>query len=300
MAKTELVAGLGFGAAVGVALGALVIAPNLTTSMADDDPIREEHRKVVQDNKILQTQNEASDKLVADSGAEMVDGTLSQRPVLIVTTDDANGGDVDAIRKLLKSSDATEAGEIKLTKDFLRPETKDKLLPILKDTAPKKADIKDLDSAGALGGEVLGTALSLDPESTKPLASVEERADVLQKLRDEGFIDYEDGTIVPAQAIIVVSGNGLRGYPSSALAEFATGLVDVNGSVVLSGRTKQTQDDKALAQVRDQDAELSTVDSTERAVERIAVILATQEQLDGGQGDYGATETADSALPGKE
>ena len=300
MAKTELVAGLGFGAAVGVALGALVIAPNLTTSMADDDPIREEHRKVVQDNKILQTQNEASDKLVADSGAEMVDGTLSQRPVLIVTTDDANGGDVAAIRKLLESSDATEAGEIKLTKDFLRPETKDKLLPILKDTAPKKADIKDLDSAGALGGEVLGTALSLDPESTKPLASVEERADVLQKLRDEGFIDYEDGTIVPAQAIIVVSGNGLRGYPSTALAEFATGLDDVNGSVVLSGRTKQTQDDKALAQVRDQDAELSTVDSTERAVERIAVILATQEQLDGGQGDYGATETADSALPGKE
>ena len=123
---------------------------------------------------------------------------------------------------------------------------------------------------------------------------------MLHKLRDEGFIDYEDGTIVPAQAIIVVSGNGLRGYPSSALAEFATGLDDVNGSVVLSGRTKQTQDDKALAQVRDQDAELSTVDSTERAVERIAVILATQEQLDGGQGDYGATETADSALPGKE
>ena len=300
MAKTELVAGLGFGAAVGVALGALVIAPNLTTSMADDDPIREEHRKVVQDNKILQTQNEASDKLVADSGAEMVDGTLSQRPVLIVTTDDANGGDVDAIRKLLKSSDATEAGEIKLTKDFLRPETKDKLLPILKDTAPKKADIKDLDSAGALSGEVLGTALSMDRESTKPLASVDELADVLQKLRDEGFIDYEDSTIVPAQAIIVVSGNGLRGYPSSALAEFATGLVDVNGSVVLSGRTKQTQDDKALAQVRDQDAELSTVDSTERAVERIAVILATQEQLDGGQGDYGATDTADSALPGKK
>lgn len=300
MAKTELVAGLGFGAAVGVALGALVIAPNLTTSMADDDPIREEHRKVVQDNKILQTQNEASDKLVADSGAEMVDGTLSQRPVLIVTTDDANGGDVDAIRKLLESSDATEAGEIKLTKDFFRPETKDKLLPILKDIAPKKADIKDLDSAGALSGEVLGTALSMHPESTKPLASVDERADVLHKLRDEGFIDYEDGTIVPAQAIVVVSGSGLRGYPSTALAEFATGLDDVNGSVVLSGRTKQTQDDKALAQVRDQDAELSTVDGTERAVERIAVILATQEQLDGGQGHYGATETADSALPGEE
>lgn len=255
---------------------------------------------MVQDNKILQTQNEASDKIVADSGAELVDGTLSQRPVLIVTTDDANGGDVDAIRKLLESSDATEAGEIKLTKDFLRPETKDKLLPILKDIAPKKADIKDLDSAGALSGEVLGTALSMDPESTKPLASVDERADVLHKLRDEGFIDYEDGTIVPAQAIVVVSGSGLRGYPSTALAEFATGLDDVNGSVVLSGRTKQTQDDKALAQVRDQDAELSTVDGTERAVERIAVILATQEQLDGGQGHYGATETADSALPGEE
>ncbi|MCT2187525.1 MULTISPECIES: copper transporter [Corynebacterium] len=300
MAKTELVAGLGFGAAVGVALGALVIAPNLTTGMADDDPIREEHRKVVQDNKILQTQNEASDKIVADSGAELVNGALSQRPVLIVTTDDANGGDVDAIRELLETSGATEAGEIKLTKDFLRPETKDKLLPILKDTAPKKADTKDLDSAGALSGEVLGTALSMDPESTKPMASVQERADVLHKLRDEGFIDYEDGTIVPAQAIIVVSGNGLRGYPSDALAEFVTGLDDVNGSVVFSGRTKQTQDDKALAQVRDQDAKLSTVDGTERAVERIAVILATEEQLDGGQGDYGATETADSALPGKE
>ena len=229
-----------------------------------------------------------------------MDGSSSKRPWLIVSTDDANGGDVNAIKKLLESSDATEAGEIKLTKDFLRPETKDELLPILKDTAPKKADTKDLDSAGALSGEVLGTALSMDPESTKPLVSVEERADLLHKLRDKGFIDYEDGTIVPAQAIIVVSGNGLRGYPSTALAEFATGLDDVNGSVVLSGRTKQTQDDKALAQVRDQDAKLSTVDGTERAVERIAVILATQEQLDGSQGNYGSTETADSALPGKE
>ena len=159
MAKAELVAGLGFGAAVGVALGALVIAPNLTTGMADDDPLREEHRKVVQDNKILQTQNEASDKIVGDVGAELVDGTLSQRPVLIVSTDDANSGDVNTIKKLLESSDATEAGEIKLTKDFLRPETKDELLPILKDTAPKKADTKDLDSAGALSGEVLGLSL---------------------------------------------------------------------------------------------------------------------------------------------
>ena len=40
MAKTQLITGLGLGAAVGVALGALVIAPNLTTSVADDDPIR--------------------------------------------------------------------------------------------------------------------------------------------------------------------------------------------------------------------------------------------------------------------
>ena len=129
MAKTELVAGLGFGAAVGVALGALIIAPNLTTGMADDDPIREEHRKVVQDNKILQTQNEASDKIVADSGAELVNGALSQRPVLIVTTDDANGGDVDAIRKLLETSGATEAGEIKLTKDFCAPKLKTSFCP---------------------------------------------------------------------------------------------------------------------------------------------------------------------------
>ena len=131
MAKAQLITGLGLGAAVGVTLGALVIAPNLTTSVADDDPIRAEHRKVVQENKILQNQNEASDDIVSDVAPDLVSGTLSQRPVLVISTDDANSSDLSDITKLLEASGATAAGEIKLSKDFLRGESKDDIVKIL-------------------------------------------------------------------------------------------------------------------------------------------------------------------------
>ena len=301
MAKTQLITGLGLGAAVGVALGALVIAPNLTTSVADDDPIRAEHRKVVQENKILQNQNEASDDIVKNVAPDLVSGTLSQRPVLVISTDDANSRDLSDITKLLEASGATKAGEIKLSKDFLRGESKDDIVSILKDKAPKKADLKGLDkTVGSYGGEALGAALSMDQESTEPLASVKERSELLRALRDKEFIDYEDGTILPAQSIIIVSGSGVRGYYSDTLAEFATALDEVNGSVVLSARAKQTQDEKTIEQLRTKDVDLSTVDGIERAVERIAVISAAEEQRNGGRGDYGSAESADSALPEEE
>ncbi|MBM0243917.1 copper transporter [Corynebacterium macginleyi] len=301
MEKTQLITGLGLGAAVGVALGALVIAPNLTTGVVDDDPLLAQHHKLVQENKVLRNQNEASDGIVSDVAPDVVSGTLSQRPVLVISTDDANSRDLSGITKLLEASGATAAGEIKLSHDFLRRESKDDVVAILKDKAPKKADIKGLDkTVGSYGGEVLGAALSMDPENTEPLASVKERSELLRTLRDQGFIDYKDGTILPAQSIIIVSGRGMRGYYSDTLAEFATALDRANGSVVLSARSKQTHDDKAIEQLRTKDIDLSTVDGIERAVARIAVIFAAEEQLNGGRGDYGAAESADSALPDKE
>ena len=64
-----VITGLGFGIALGVAAGTLVIAPNLdgapSAAVSGDDALREEHRDLLQKNKDLTAQSDSADSLVA-------------------------------------------------------------------------------------------------------------------------------------------------------------------------------------------------------------------------------------------
>lgn len=296
-----LVAGLGFGTAIGVALGALVLAPNMSGGAAGDDPIREEHRKLLQDNQTLQAQTDSNDSIIDDLASDVVDGSLSDRPVLVIATSDARDGDVSSVKNLLDDADAIDAGQITMTNDFLAPEKADKLLSIVANTLPAGAELdEEQRDVGTHAGQALATALLLDPDTTEPLASVNDRATLLQALRQEGYIEYESGTILPAQAVVIIGGGGYRGYYADNLAHFAEQMKEAGGSTVLAARVQQAAEDRTIDQVRKDFPEVSTVDSINRSSSQLAVIMAVEEQLAGGSGAYGSAASADAAAPALE
>ena len=49
--------------------------------------------------------------------------------------------------------------------------------------------------------------------------------------------------------------------------------------------------------VRAEETGVSTVDSVDRAVGRMATVLAVREQLEGESGAYGSAESAEAASP---
>lgn len=295
-----LVAGLGFGVAAGVALGALVLAPNISGGQVGtaDDAIRTEHQKTVQDNRILSAQADSGDKMVEGFAPDVVSGTLKDRPVLVIATSDAAEGDVAGVEKLLESAGSRSAGRIELTQNFFIQDKADELKSLVATTLPAGASLsKDAMDAGTHAGEALAAAVMLNPTTTEPLASVEDRAALLQTLRKAEFLTYKDGTILPAQAVVVVSGKGTGGYGADTLAHFANAFEEVGKSTVLAAPVEQAAPEGAIGKLRGDKSEVTTVDSINRAWARTAAVLATAEQLSGGAGSYGAAESAEADAP---
>ncbi|MDO5031641.1 copper transporter [Corynebacterium sp.] len=293
-------AGLGFGAAIGIALGALVIAPNMSGggSTSANEELRQEYRSLVQDQQITEAQVGSADSVVRDLAPYVVDGSLAQRPVLVIATGEADDFEVGQVQKLLKSADSVNAGTITLSDEFFRQESADKLLSLVTSALPAGAtlDPKKVD-AGTHSGQALASALMLDPESTEELASTKDRAALLQTLRDAKFIDYEDGTILPAQAVVVVGGKGLDGYFSDSMLKFLEGFDSVGKSTVFAGRVETAAEDRVIGKLREEDSSISTVDSINRATSQMAAVMAVKEQLDGGSGAYGSAASAKAAAP---
>ena len=309
--KSLIITGLGFGAALGIALGTLVIAPNMDSGSGpggeSTSEVREKYGKLVLDNNIAEAQLDSADSVMGDLGRYVVDGSLAQRPVMVVSMPDADDADVKAVKDLLGSADSTDAGSIKLTEKVVAQESADKLLSLVTTTLPAgaKLDKKKID-AGTHAGQALAAGLMMDAETTEPLASVDDRATLLRALRDASYIDYKDGTILPAQAVVVVGGGMTPGeeddsaaakYAIDTTVNFLEGFDSVDTAMVYAGRVESAGDDGVLDKLRADKTKISTVDSIDHPVSQMASVLAVKEQLDGGHGVYGSAANADSAAP---
>ncbi|KQB85663.1 copper transporter [Corynebacterium oculi] len=237
MAKAGLViAGLGFGVAVGSALGAYVLAP---VDHTDDLAV------AAAESEAQRSAQEAddSDRVVESLAPEALAGSLDQRPVLIFATSDA-AERASTVRHWLNQAGAIDAGQITLEERFTDQEGADSLKTIVTNTLPAGAQLSEnsLDP-GTHAGEALGSALMLNPETGEPQATVDERADLLTALRDAGFLSYASGTILPAQGIVVLSGEE-EGFAEHSLESFAAAL-NTRGNAV----ARATAPDRVSEQV---------------------------------------------------
>lgn len=309
--------GLAWGIAGGIALGALVVAPSMAP-IADNSfnqiagsSLDGGEKKGAQANEEMQRQVDSSNALLANSSTAIVNGALDQRPFMVIRTPDANPEDVDVTSWLAKQAGGTPSGQITLTDKFLSSDGADELRSIIATTLPAGAQLSvDNQAPGVHAGESLGAALMFDPKGDQPLATVDDRAVVLQALRDAGFIEYADGTITPVQGIILVTGGAVdeedaesdgdagNAYSATVLADFARALDSTGDSVVLAGRRGAAVNKGSLAQIRsDEKSTVSTVDSLDSETGRISTVLALAEQINGGSGAYGSAANANADMP---
>ena len=310
--------GLAWGIAGGIALGALVVAPSMApiadnsfNQIAGSSSGKAGGNKADAANEESQRQVNAADALLGNTSTTIVEGALEQRPFMIIRTPDANADDVEVTSWLAKQAGGTAAGQITLTDKFLSSDGADELRSIIATTLPAGAQLSvDNQAPGVHAGESLGSALMFDPKGDQPLATVDDRAVVLQALRDAGFIEYADGTIIPAQGIILITGGTLNEdeaeenkdessvYSATVLADFARALDSKGEAVVLAGRRGAAADKGSLAQLRsDEKSTVSTIDSLESETGRISTVLALAEQINGGVGAYGSASNADAPAP---
>lgn len=217
-------AGLGWGIAAGVALGTLLIAPAIGGSLGDaaqsaqqqsDDAAAE----AAATDEAAEGKVREANELLADEGAAIVDGALTDVAVTIIRTNDASEEDAAGVRWMANAAGASNSGGIKLTDKFVDREAADELSSIIANTLPAGAQLSvENRSPGTHAGESLVAALAEDPEGGEAYASASDRDLVLEALEQAGFIEVQ-GTIVAAQRVIIVDGAGEGGGEEDAFAE---------------------------------------------------------------------------------
>jgi len=123
-----LIGGLGFGVAAGVALGTLVLAPNMPEGSGRNTA---ELAAAEERADIAEAQASSADSVVGDLAAGAVHDTLGDRPVLVLRTADAAEEDVAGVATLLAQAGAVDAGTITLAEQFLTAQGADQLKSIV-------------------------------------------------------------------------------------------------------------------------------------------------------------------------
>ncbi|AIT61027.1 copper transporter [Corynebacterium doosanense] len=264
-------AGLGFGVAAGVALGALVIAPSIPGA----DTSAGQSAQAAEDPATAPEPTTSSAQPTEEDSAELVAGALADRPVLIFRTADADEAAQEELQHLLAGSGAIDAGTITLNDKYFA------------------SDAEGVTKVS----ELLATALLLNPETGEPEAPTEDRARALQTLRDTGFIDYEDGTILPTQGVVLLTGKAGEENTVANQARFLDAVDRAGGATVAAGPIESAEDGALIATLRAEGARTSTVDSFGEPWAAASVVLAVAQRIGGESGNYGAAESADARTP---
>lgn len=199
-----VVAGLGWGIALGVAAGALVLAPAMRS---EGEPFGQESAASMREMQRAESYADDADSLLGDHSAALVSGTLDDAHVTVLRTARAADEDVAAVRWLLDRAGAKNSGEIALTEKFTSQDSADALSSLIANTLPAGAQLSvEQRRPGVHAGESLGAALFADPETGEGIAAAGDRQFVLDALREGGFLDFS-GDVVPADAIVIVGGD---------------------------------------------------------------------------------------------
>lgn len=319
MSKSGIIAGLGFGVALGVLGGVYVLAPNVPgapgggagSSAQELSEAREAADAADRDAK-------ASDDVVSGLAAKAVSGELDGKSVAIISFPDADASTVKRLSWLVGKAGGS-AERIELTKEILNPDKGDKLKSLAANSLPAGAQLsEDVLSPGMHTGQLLGAALSAKLPKGKPAegerggnrgggtASASDRAVVFGALEKNDVLSkpasLDDGGVDLA---LIVTNEGVvaddSGYGAQFMADFAAGIDSQVPGAVLVGEDGSADRGAALGIVRNERSyaeNLSTVDNVQRSAGRITAIRALKEQAGGGAGHYGAGTNAKAATVG--
>lgn len=302
-ATGKVVAGLGFGIAVGTALGFFAIAPNVPGGPVAKDSSAEQKLK---DEKAAREKAEgnsaASDKVLSSVAGPAVHNLLRGASVDLFVLPDADQANIDSLKHLVKMAGGKVNGVVELTDKALGSDGGDTLKSIAANSLPAGAKLSEDNLApGMHTGQLLGAALSAGEHE----ASETDRGIALGALANDDFIAYQGEAPKPADLALVVGGNtsddeAHGNYGTKFAAEFAAGLDSCMKGAVLAAESGSAEDNGAIGQVRADNSmkeAVSTVDNADTVAGRIATIRALAQQKNGKSGHYGATANASDATP---
>lgn len=291
--------------AVGIALGAGPLQGSIGDQLtgqveqlrAEKDELRialdAETTRTRQQNAFIEA---SSDELLADS---------LPRSVAVVVLPGAEDAVVDAATQRLEQAGATIASRVAVTSAWTDPAQRafrsslvGNLAAYL-DPAPA-ADASAEEILGAALGQALTTASAEDPARPSENASL-----VLEVLTSGELVTTGDGTLSPADAVVVIAAPTVAADATpapteesvGALLDLVTALASESQGVVVGGAAADDTDLVAAVRAGDARERVATVDGVDAVTGQINLPRALAAAIAGTVGHFGFAGSAESALP---
>lgn len=283
--------------AVGIVLGSGVLSDTLLSGLrTEKQDLQTQITTLTDQRNALNEKLSAASEFDTQMAGRMVRDALSKKSVVIFRTPDADGGDVDALARVIGDAGGTITGTVSLTQEFVEANSAEKLRSVVNSSiVPAGAQLSTtLVDQGSQAGDLLGIALLINRNPAVKPADDAQRDTVLATLRDTGFVTYQGDGLGASDTAIVVTGGRLgddAGNQGATVARFAAAMAPHGSGVVLVGRDGSASGTSAVAVARadaGMAAALSTVDDIGAESGRITATLALQNLIRGAQpGQFG-------------
>jgi len=296
-----------FALAVGIVLGSGPLENTINGAIqnqtnqlaAQKQALQEQVAQLESDQKAQQTFTQAIEPAV-------VAGVLTGRSVTLLVLPGASPDDIRASSDVVDEAGGSVGGTVTVTDAWTDPAQRDVLQQLTASLAP--ATLRLPSDPYEAAAAVLSTALvdKVD-HGTNRLSPTD--AGILAGYQEGGFVTLggdDPSTIRRGTVTVIVAAPVDTGADVTALANQDASLLPLSDSfyragqgVVAAGPPSAAQPGGYLSAVRDStlSGQVSTDDLMPTPVGRTVLVLALQEQLNGGSGHYGTGPGADTVVP---
>ncbi|KQY58934.1 hypothetical protein ASD11_04745 [Aeromicrobium sp. Root495] len=217
---------------------------------------------------------------------------LAKHSVVVLTLPGADEGQVADVVADVKKAGGSVTGQGVLTAKLLDPANR-QFAESVAQQAASDAGVTLSGESYAQVGEALGRSVA-----GKVDASLDDKAAAVDAAMVEAkLVTWKNKPSKAADLAVVVSGSSRAGGSGPVLAALAQGLDGAGAGTVVAGPTASSREEGYVAEVRDADSPVSTVDVTDAAAGPVVVALALAREASGNNGAWGTSRSADGALP---
>jgi len=243
------------------------------------------------------------DTYLASLHSTLLTGRLIGHRVVLVIGPGAARRDVDALAKTFNEAGAQLVGRVHISDDFFAgvndPDPTVAHKATLREYAVKRLALPDVKSKTP-EAQLAGALVTKEASRTlEPAANA-----LLTQLDSDGLISRDQITDRGDLAVLICGTPPDKPTPvtdrsTAGLVKLAAALDSAGSGAVVAGPSDAAADGLLAAVRRDGavSAMVSTVDGVESPFGQVAAAYALVEQIAGGAGQYGASDSGDAALP---
>ncbi|MCF6508588.1 copper transporter [Blastococcus sp. MG754426] len=291
--------------ALGIVIGTTALNEPILADIENQVAALQQDKRDLEDRtRELEAQLDTSQEFEEAVGPALVAGTLTDRSVLLVLTDEGVAPEtVEEVTALIGEAGGSVSGVLRLQPAYTDPASAAALQSYVAGPGlPAGLQLPESGDSGVLVASLLSQVLMV-PEGG-PVPDDTAVSSVLAGLASLEVLAAESASVSPADHAVVLNGSPFEGpdaeQRNAALVALATALDAQGRGAVVAGTAASARPEGLVGALRADPAlaaAVSTVDNVGTEVGRISTVLALGQESQGTSGVYGTAEGAQPIPP---